>query len=122
MPPKKSSNVSPATLALYEKLVASHPGIERKGDTVPYTSHNGHMFSMISSGIVALRLPVEEREAFLKKYKTRLHEAYGAILKEYVQVPETLLENTKELKKYFDISYKYVSGLKPKPAKKAAKK
>jgi len=32
-------------LELYEKLVATNPNVERKGDTVPYTSLNGHMFS-----------------------------------------------------------------------------
>jgi len=35
-------------LSLYEKLVATLPGVERKGDTVPYTSVNGHMFSNLT--------------------------------------------------------------------------
>jgi hypothetical protein len=35
-------------LALYEKLVATNPNVERKGDSVPYTSLNGHMFSYLS--------------------------------------------------------------------------
>jgi hypothetical protein len=34
-----------AALALYEKVVAAMPGVERKGDTMPYTSLNGHMFT-----------------------------------------------------------------------------
>lgn len=38
------------SLELYEKLVATNPGIERKGATVPYTSINGHMFSYLSKG------------------------------------------------------------------------
>jgi hypothetical protein len=50
-------------LKLYEKLVATNPNVERKGDTVPYTSLNGHMFSYLSKeGKVALRLPAGERE------------------------------------------------------------
>jgi hypothetical protein len=32
------------------------------------------------------------------------------------------LKKTGELKKYFDLSYLYVSGLKPKPSAKAKKK
>jgi hypothetical protein len=65
-------------LELYEKLVATNPNVERKGDTVPYTSLNGHMFSYLSKeGKLALRLPAGEREAFLKKYKAKLCEAYG---------------------------------------------
>jgi TfoX/Sxy family transcriptional regulator of competence genes len=106
-------------LELYEKLVASIPGVERKGATVPYTSLNGHMFSYLSKeGKLALRLPAEVREAFLKKYKTRLCEAYGVVQPEYVEVPDSLLAATSELKKYFNSSYEYVSKLKPKPTKR----
>ena len=106
-------------LALYEKLVATNPKVERKGDTVPYTSLNGHMFSYLSKeGKLALRLPAEEREAFLKKYQATLCEAYGRVQPEYVEVPDSLLSSTRELKKFFDSSYQYVSSLKPKPSKK----
>jgi hypothetical protein len=37
-----------ARLALYEKLVATNPKVERKGATMPYTSLNGHMFSLLT--------------------------------------------------------------------------
>ena len=105
-------------LALYEKLVASNPKVERKGDTVPYTSLNGHMFSYLSKqGRLQLRLPEEERQAFVKKYKAKLTEAYGKVQPEYVEVPDSLLASAPELKKYFDCSYEYVSSLKPKPTK-----
>jgi len=86
---------SPETIALYDKLIATHPEIERKGSANPYTSLNGNMFTMLSpSGVMALRLPEDEREAFLKKHKAKLFEAYGAVMKEYVAVPESLLHNT----------------------------
>jgi hypothetical protein len=106
-------------LELYEKLVATNPKVERKGAANPYTSRNGHMFTYLNpSGSLALRLPAEEREEFLKKFKTKLFEAYGAVMKEYVTVPDSLLKNTKELQKYFALSYEYVGSLKPKPGKK----
>ena len=55
------------------------------------------MFSLLSAmtETMALRLPKEEREAFLKKYKSKLFEVYGAVMKEYVRVPDALLKNTK---------------------------
>lgn len=110
-------------LVLNEKLVATHPSIERKGATMPYTSMNGNMFTFLSkSGTVALRLPEVEREKFLKKYKSKLSEQYGTVMKEYVDVPEALLKKTRELKKYFDMSVTYAESLKPKPTKKKAKK
>ena len=109
------------TVEWYDKLVATNPKIERRGATHPYTSLNGNMFSYLHpSGSMALRLPAEEREKFLKKYNSELFEAYGVVQKEYVTVPDALLKNTRELKKYFDLSYQYAQTLKPKPTRKKA--
>jgi TfoX/Sxy family transcriptional regulator of competence genes len=73
---------------------------------------------MQPTGTLAMRLPEGVREEFLKKYKTKLYEAYGAVMKEYVTVPDALLGKTKELQKYLELSYEYAKGLKPKPSKK----
>jgi len=116
---KKAAGVPADKLELYEKLVASHPGVERKGASMPYTSLNGHMFSFLTpAGRLALRLPKEEREEFLKRYQTRLCEQHGSVLKEYVEVPDSLLMKTGELKKFFDLSVRYVGSLEPKPTKR----
>jgi hypothetical protein len=116
----KATNVIPADrIDLYEKLVATIPGVERKGAAMPYTSLNGHMFSFLTgAGKLALRLPSEARAAFLKKYKTTLCEQHGVVLEEYVVVPDALLTRTRELKKFFDLSHTYVASLKPKPTKR----
>ena len=107
-------------MVLYERLVAMNPGVERKGDTMPYTSLNGHMFSVLhKDGSVALRLPKSEREAFLKKYKTTLSAQYGSVQPEYVVVPDELLSRTRALKRYFDMSVAYVGSMKPKPTTKS---
>ena len=120
----KDTKNSENKLALYEKLVATNPAVERKGVSMPYTSCNGHMFSFLTkAGPLALRLPIEDREVFLKNYKTALCEQHGRIMKEYVVVPDRLLKNTNDLKKYFEISFIYVSSLKPKATtKKVSKK
>ena len=118
MPKPAAAAVPLDKLVLYEKLVATNPRVERKGATVPYTSLNGHMFSYLSKeGKLALRLPAGDREAFLKKYKAKLCEAYGRVQVEYVEVPDSLLASTRELKKFFDCSYEYVRSLKPKPGR-----
>jgi len=110
-------------LAAYERLVATNPRVERKGDTMPYTSLNGHMFSVLhKDGTVALRLPGDAREEFLAKYKTKLSMQYGSVQPEYVVVPDALLSKTKELKPWFDVSYRYIESLKPKPTTKTKKK
>jgi hypothetical protein len=78
-------------LALYEKVVAAIPEVERKGASNPYTSLNGHMFSRLDpSGRLALRLAPDEREKFLKQHRTTLFEPYGVVQKEYVVVPDSL--------------------------------
>ena len=54
-------------LELYDKLIRERPHMERKGVGLPYTSVNGHMFTFLSAaGALALRLPAERREEFLK--------------------------------------------------------
>lgn len=120
MSSQKKKQIPSDKVALYEKLLATVPEIDRKGADNPYTSLNGNMFSLLLSpeGRMALRLPEDERQQFLKKYRTKLFEAYGTVMKEYVAVPDALLAKTKELQKYLQISYEYAKTLRPKPTKK----
>ena len=107
-------------IALYEKVVALFPEVERKGDNVPYTSLNGNMFSYLhKDGTMALRLPEKAREDFLKEHKAKLMVAYGVVQKEYVAVPPKLLADAKAMKKYFSLSYEYAKSLKPKATTKS---
>jgi TfoX/Sxy family transcriptional regulator of competence genes len=85
----------------------------------PFTALNGNMFTLLpQSKELAIRLPEGEREKFIRKYQTSLFEAYGAVMKEYVSVPDALLSNPKALQKYLAKSYEYAKTLKPKPTKK----
>jgi len=120
MPGKKKNvpSCNPDKVVLFDKLIATNPDIERKGDANPYTSLNGNMFTLMHEGRLAIRLPEVERERFLKKYQTSLYEAYGAVMREYVAVPDSLLAETKELEKYLSLSYAYAKTLKPKPTRK----
>jgi TfoX/Sxy family transcriptional regulator of competence genes len=115
----KKSGAPADKLALFDKLIAANPGIERKGSDNAYAAVNGNMFLLMQpTGVLAMRLPEGARDEFLKRYKTKLYEAYGAVMKEYVTVPDDLLGKTKELQKYLGLSYEYVKGLRPKPSKK----
>ena len=118
------NRVPTANLELYEKLVARRPDVELKGAKMPYTSLNGHMFSFLTeTGTLALRLPDGDREAFLEKYKTKLCERHGTVMKEYAIVPPSLLARTADLGKWFDRSIAHVASLKPKAtAKRSAGK
>ena len=109
---KPTSTIPAAKLALYEKLIATDPSIQRKGATIPYTSANGKMFTYLSpTGDLRLRLPPDEREAFMKKYKTRVVVQHGVVMKDFVAVPPGLLARTAELKKYLPISRAFAEQL-----------
>ena len=107
-----TSTVPAAKLALYEKLIATDPSIERKGVTIPYTSANGKMFTYLSpTGDLRLRLPEPERAAFTKRYRTKPVVQHGVVMKDFVAVPPGLLARTAELKGYLGISRRYAEQL-----------
>ena len=111
--------ISDARLRAYDALVATHPELERKGATMPYTSMNGHMFSFLTpDGTLALRLSAEDREAFLEAYQTPPVEQHGAVMKEYVAVPDDLHARVEVMQPWFDRSCDYAGSLKPKPTKR----
>jgi TfoX/Sxy family transcriptional regulator of competence genes len=115
----KKSGVPEEKLALFDQLIAVRPEIERKGANNAYAAVNGNMFLLMQAdGVSAIRLPDGAREEFLKKYRAKLHEAYGAVMKEYVAVPEAALGKMKEIQKYVAVSYDYAKALKEKPTKK----
>jgi hypothetical protein len=97
MSAQKKSPIPAERIALYETLVATLPGVERKGADNPYTSLNGDMFSLLLSpeGRLAFRLPNPEREQFLKKYKTTLFEAYGAVMQSTLLFPTSCFRRPK---------------------------
>lgn len=116
----KTSAIPAEKLALYEKLIAAKPEIERKGDVHPYTSVNGHMFTYLDqTGTLGIRLPAGELEPFLRRYKTTPFTSYGVVKKDWVTVPHDLLNKTRELGKYLRMSYEDTKMLKPKTSKPA---
>jgi len=118
---KADAKTYAANLVLYEQMLAIDPTVQRKGATMPYTSLNGNMYSLFTpEARLIIRLETEDQTAFLKKYKTKVPEMYGAVMKEYVEVPDALLKKTQELRKAFDLSFAYASSLKPKATKKKA--
>ena len=121
MTAKKSSSAIPAAkLALYDRFLATEPGVERKGATIPYTSAYGKMFSYLSpSGELRLRLPDEDRAAFMKKYRTKPVIQSGVVMKDWVGVPNALFARTAELKPYLAMSRTYAARLGTKKGPRA---
>ena len=67
---KPVPKASAESVALYDALLATKPEIKRKGATMPYTSVNGNMFSLLTpDGTLALRLPEAERQQWQKLWQ-----------------------------------------------------
>jgi hypothetical protein len=114
--------VSDEKRELYDRLIATHPEIERKGKNLLYTSVNGHMFTVFSTeGMLGIRLPKDEREAFCDRFDTVILRSYGHNMPEYVTVPDALLADTDVLAPYLAMSFEYVRSLKPKPTTRKKK-
>ncbi|WP_438426302.1 hypothetical protein [Aquimarina macrocephali] len=106
-------------LAFYDKLIDTNPSFERKGKTMPYTSVNGHMFSQLNkAGEIGLRLSKEQGTQFMQEHQTTVFKSYGAVMKEYVLVPEKLMQDFELLSSYLNDSFTYAKSLKPKNSKK----
>jgi TfoX/Sxy family transcriptional regulator of competence genes len=108
---------------LYRRLLEAVPGVaERSNFGSAYAAVNGNMYSMISKhGVVGIRLPDDDRAAFMKSYGADLFRGDPAWppANEYVAVPDDLLERTDELAPYLERSLAYALALKPKATKKA---
>ena len=121
-PAKKRTSVPEDKLGLYERLVNALDGAELKSNFgSAYTAVNGNMYSMISKhGVVGIRLPAADREAFLTEHDTTIFRADPSWppAKEYVAVPDALLQDTEALLPYLELSLRYAGTLKPKPTKR----
>lgn len=102
-------------LVLYDELVAMTPKFARKGKTMPYTSANGHMFSLLNKdGEFGIRLSKETGEQFMEKYQTTRFKSHGAFLRAYVLIPDQLFGNMGLLSQCLEEAHQYVLSLKPK--------
>lgn len=102
-------------LEQFDAIIKMVEGIERKGKTMPYTSVNGHMYSQLNkSGEIGIRLSKQEQKLFKEKYEATHFESYGAVMKDYVKIPEELHSDYELMASLFVQSYQYTLSLPPK--------
>ncbi len=95
-------------LAIYDKLVAKCSRFERKGKTMPYTSANGYMFSLLNKdGEIGIRFSKEIQQKYLDEFDTTLYKSYGATMRGYVLIPKKVLGNLDKLASYLNESFDY---------------
>ena len=102
-------------LKIYDELVAKCPHIERKGKTMPYTSANGYMFSLLNkAGEVGIRFSKEVQKKYMEAFNTTLFKSYNSIMHGYILIPQAMLEDLDTVAKLLNESYEYVNTLPPK--------
>lgn len=102
-------------LAVYDELVAKCSRFERKGKTVPYTSANGYMFSLLNKeGEIGIRFSKEVQEKYIVEFGSSIFKSHNAVMKGYVLIPESMLQDLDQVATYLDESYDYVMTLDPK--------
>ena len=102
-------------LKIYDDLVSRCKRFERKGKTMPYTSANGHMFSLFNkAGEIGIRFSKEVQLKYMEEFGTTVFKSYNSIMHGYVLIPDHMLNDLDKLAKYLDESYDYVMSLEPK--------
>lgn len=107
-------------LEVYKKIAKLIQVEIKENFGFPFTSVNGNMYSFLSKeDVLGIRLPPPEREAFLQEFGSKIYQRpQGQTLKEYVVIPDPLLDQTEVLISWFKKSLFYAQGLKPKKKKK----
>ena len=102
-------------LEKYDQLVALCPRFVRKGKTMPYTSANGYMFSLLNkAGQLGIRFSKSVQEKYIREFGTTIFKSYNSVMKGYVLIPDQMLEDLDKLAEYLNESYDYVMTLEPK--------
>ena len=103
------------TLKIYDDAVALCPRFERKGKTMPYTSANGYMFSLLNKvGELGIRFSEKVKAQYITQLKSSNFISHGAVMKGYVLIPEHICSDEAKLVSLLKESYEYVMTLKPK--------
>lgn len=102
-------------LEIYDQLVDKCPRFDRKGKTVPYTSANGHMFSILNKdGELGIRFSEAVKKKYIEEFDSDLFRSHNAVMRGYVLIPDKMLEDLDNLANYLNESYDYVMSLDPK--------
>ena len=102
-------------LKIYDELVAKCSRFQRKGKTVPYTSANGHMFSLFNkAGEIGIRFSKDVQKKYIEEFDSSIYKSHNSIMRGYVLIPERMLDDLDNVAMYLDESYNYVMTLDPK--------
>lgn len=102
-------------LKIYDHLVKQCSKFERKGKTMPYTSANGYMFSLLNKeGELGIRFSKEVQKDYIEKYNTTFYKSYGAVMRGYILISDEMLQDEANIITLLNESFAYVMTLEAK--------
>jgi TfoX/Sxy family transcriptional regulator of competence genes len=100
---------------LFTTVVPGPPVVERKMFGYPAGFINGNMFMSLFRDDMILRLSEGRRKEFLNLEGAKMFEPMpGHPMREYVAVPQRVMENKKDLASWVSRALEYGESLKPK--------
>jgi TfoX/Sxy family transcriptional regulator of competence genes len=111
-------------VALFRRVLESLPEAEtRQMFGYPCSFTNGQMFAGLHQESMILRLSTEDHAEFMRLPGARQFEPMtGRPMREYVVVPESLLESESQLEAWLARAFAFARALPPKPSKAKAKR
>jgi hypothetical protein len=93
-------------LKVYDELVAKSDRFERKGKTMPNTSADGHMFSLLNkAGEIGIRFSKVVQEKYLKEFDTTIFKSYNSIMHGYILITDIMHRDLGSVASLLDESY-----------------
>jgi len=114
---------SQGLIDLFESVMPGPPAAQRKMFGYPAGFVNGNMFMGLFQESMILRLPTGPREEFIQVHDANIFEPMaGRPTREYVAVPQPVLQDKKKLAAWVAKALDYGASLKPKSSAAKSKK
>lgn len=112
-----------ALVAIFDEVMPGPPATKRKMFGYPASFVNGNLFMSLFEDSMILRLPGDLREELIQLHGAKpFAPMEGHVMKEYVALPETLLQHREQLTSWVGKALAYGESLEPKKAKSKSAK
>ena len=106
-----------ALVAIFDEVMPGPPAAKRKMFGFPAGFVNGNLFMGLFEDSLILRLPAESREELMQLHGAKAFAPMkGRVMKEYVVLPERLVQDREQLSSWTGKALAYGESLEPKNA------
>ena len=101
-------------LEMYDEIL-SEGGFVRQGKSMPFTSHNGYMFTLLNkAGEIGFRYSKQRQKEYFEKFNTSYFISYNAKMQGYILLTDEILNDRELTLELLKESYDYICTLEPK--------